>query len=109
MNYEHRKHDGSLTIIVVSTFLPNDHGGEVTRDIELIRASDSENRQQIENVEAFRADRNRLAPGLLGALRDRVRHGKNVFEALLEAVRFYSRGQISHALHAVGGECRRNV
>ncbi len=27
MTYEHKKHDGSLPLIGVNTFLPKDHGG----------------------------------------------------------------------------------
>ena len=34
---------------------------------------------------------------------------KNMFEALMEAVKTHSPGQISHALYDVGGECRRNM
>ncbi len=33
----------------------------------------------------------------------------NVFERLMEAVKYNSLGQISHALYDVGRECRRNV
>jgi hypothetical protein len=28
--YEHKKHDGSLPLIGVNTFLPKDHGGDST-------------------------------------------------------------------------------
>ena len=34
---------------------------------------------------------------------------KNVFEQLMEAVKYNSLGQISHALYDVGGEYRRNM
>ncbi|GAA0708347.1 hypothetical protein [Dokdonella soli] len=33
----------------------------------------------------------------------------NVFEALMEAIKTHSLGQISHALYDVGGEYRRNM
>ena len=38
-----------------------------------------------------------------------VRDGKNLFGALMEAVKTHSLGQISHALCDVGGEYRRNM
>ena len=38
-----------------------------------------------------------------------ARERRNVFEALIEAVKMHSFGQISHALYDVGGEYRRNM
>jgi methylmalonyl-CoA mutase N-terminal domain/subunit len=40
--YEHKKHDGSLPLIGVNTFLPKEHGGEVATEIELIRSTEEE-------------------------------------------------------------------
>ena len=42
-------------------------------------------------------------------LQDTARERRNVFEALMEAVKTHSLGQISHALYDVGGEYRRNM
>jgi len=42
-------------------------------------------------------------------LQDTARERRNVFEALMEAVKTHSLGQISHALYDVGREYRRNV
>ncbi|MBX3693053.1 methylmalonyl-CoA mutase family protein [Dokdonella sp.] len=129
--YEHKKHDGSLPLIGVNTFLPKEHGGEVVTEIELIRSTEEEKGQQIANVDAWQKNRNRLAP--LGEtsrehgtdvdeadtsphdghglryLQDTARDRKNVFAALMEAVKTHSLGQISHALYDVGGEYRRNM
>jgi isobutyryl-CoA mutase len=107
--YEHRKFDGSLPIIGVNTFLAKDHGGEITTSIELIRSTPDEKQQQIGNVEAFRAARNSHGPGSLGVLQSAARARSNVFESLLDAVKYNSLGQISHALYEVGGEYRRNM
>jgi len=38
-----------------------------------------------------------------------ARDRRNVFEQLIEAVKYNSLGQISHALYDVGGEYRRNM
>ena len=107
--YEHKKHDGSLPLIGVNTFLPKEHAGETATTIELIRSTEEEKGQQIANVEAFRANRNALAPESLKVLQQTARDRKNVFAQLMEAVKYNSEGQISHALYDVGGEYRRNM
>ena len=45
----------------------------------------------------------------LGYLQQTARERRNVFGALMEAVKTHSLGQISHALYDVGGEYRRNM
>ena len=45
----------------------------------------------------------------LGYLQQTARDRRNVFAALMEAVKTHSLGQISHALYDVGGEYRRNM
>jgi len=45
----------------------------------------------------------------LAYLQSTARERRNVFEALIEAVKTHSLGQISHALYDVGGEYRRNM
>lgn len=130
--YEHKKHDGSLPLVGVNTFLPREHGGEIATEIELIRSTEEEKAQQIANVRAWQASRNGLAPEGetdhshaaameehaapevhdghgLAYLQRTARERRNVFEALVEAVKTHSLGQISHALYDVGGEYRRNM
>ncbi|HET6397294.1 MAG TPA: methylmalonyl-CoA mutase family protein [Pseudoxanthomonas sp.] len=129
--YEQKKHDGSLPLVGVNTFLPKEHGGEIATEIELIRSTEEEKAQQIANVRRWQASRNRLAPEGetdhghvieddaaatephdghgLAYLQRTARERRNVFEALVEAVKTHSLGQISHALYDVGGEYRRNM
>ncbi|MBW8777241.1 MAG: methylmalonyl-CoA mutase, partial [Stenotrophomonas sp.] len=129
--YEHKKHDGSLPLVGVNTFLPKEHAGEVVTEIELIRSTEEEKGQQIENVRGWQESRNHLAPRGetehghviedatvegeihdghgLGYLQKAARDRRNVFAALVEAVKTHSLGQISHALYDVGGEYRRNM
>ncbi|HEX7816165.1 methylmalonyl-CoA mutase family protein [Dyella sp.] len=109
MYYEQKKHDGSLPLIGVNTFLPKDHGGEIATEIELIRSTEEEKAQQIDNVQAFGRARNALSAHSLNMLQDTARERRNVFEQLVEAVKYNSLGQISHALYDVGGEYRRNM
>ncbi len=130
--YEHKKHDGSLPLVGVNMFLPKQGGGEVATEIELIRSTEEEKGQQIENVRGWQQTRNTLAPEGetehghvveddaaaatephdghgLGYLQRTARERRNVFAALIEAVKTHSLGQISHALYDVGGEYRRNM
>jgi methylmalonyl-CoA mutase len=130
--YEHKKHDGSLPLVGVNTFLPKEHGGEIATEIELIRSTEEEKAQQIANVRGWQNSRNALAPEGetehghvvedddaaatephdghgLAYLQRTARERRNVFAALMEAVKTHSLGQISHALYDVGGEYRRNM
>ncbi|MCI2245427.1 methylmalonyl-CoA mutase family protein [Xanthomonas sp. PPL568] len=111
--YEHKKHDGSLPLVGVNTFLPKEHAGETATEIELIRSTEQEKDQQIGNVQDWQRRRNALALAAdgagLGALQRTARERRNVFAALMEAVKTHSLGQISHALYEVGGEYRRNM
>lgn len=107
--YEHKKHDGSLPLIGVNTFLPKDHGGDIVTEIELIRSTEGEKGQQIENVAGYQRNRNGYAGEGLKGLQATARERRNVFASLMEAVKTHSLGQISHALYDVGGEYRRNM
>jgi methylmalonyl-CoA mutase len=107
--YEHKKHDGSLPLVGVNTFLGKDHGGEITTTIELIRSTEDEKGQQITNVRAYQGARNGGAADGLKPLQQTARKRENLFAALVEAVKTHSLGQISHALYEVGGEYRRNM
>jgi methylmalonyl-CoA mutase len=98
-----------LPLIGVNTFLPKDHGGEIATEIELIRSTEEEKGAQIANVKMYGEARNALVPGSLRALQDTARERGNVFERLMEAVKYNSLGQVSHALYEVGGEYRRNM
>jgi methylmalonyl-CoA mutase len=104
-----KKHDSSLPLIGVNTLLPKEHAGESATTIELIRSTEEEKSQQITNLEAFRANRNSFAPESSKNLQQAARERRNVFAQLMEAVKFNSEGQISHALYDVGGEYRRNM
>ena len=106
--YESKKHDGSLPLIGVNTFLPPDGHGEVGA-IELMRSSEAERDQQVLNVEAFRDTHAQEAKPRLVKLQQVARERKNTFEALMDAAKVCSLGSISHALYEVGGEYRRNM
>jgi methylmalonyl-CoA mutase len=108
MLYEQRKHDGSLPIIGVNTFTaPGD--AEPAAAPALIRASEAEKRSQLTRLRAFEHDHAETAAPALDQLKRAAAEGGNVFEALMEAVRHLSLGQITEAFFEVGGQYRRNV
>ena len=109
MYYESKKHDGSLPIIGVNTYKPNKGEEADLPEIELIRSSEAEKNDQIKHLRRFQTARNSRRPEALEQLKSRARERANTFEALIEAVKYYSLGQISHALYEVGGEYRRNM
>jgi methylmalonyl-CoA mutase len=109
MLYEHRKHDGSLPIVGVNTFLDPHAAEEAPQTVELARATEDEKQSQLRRLADFHARHAAEAPAALSALQDAAMHGGNVFAALMDAVRVCSLGQISDAFFEVGGQYRRNV
>ncbi|MFN2538925.1 MAG: methylmalonyl-CoA mutase family protein, partial [Mycobacteriales bacterium] len=101
------KHDGSLPLIGVNTFLPPHKEEPLT--VELARATEAEKQSQLDRLHDFQARHRTEAPAALAALQKAATEGGNVFEALMDAVRCCSLGQISDAFFEVGGQYRRNV
>jgi methylmalonyl-CoA mutase len=108
MEYEHRKHDGSLPIVGVNTFL-NPDAEPTARVLDLARGTEQEKQSQLTRLADFHERHREEAPAALAALREAATSGGNVFEALMSAVRVCSLGQISQAFFEVGGQYRRNV
>jgi methylmalonyl-CoA mutase len=107
--YETRKHDGSLPIIGVNTFL-SEHGAEEEhKSATLFRSTEEEKQAQVAAVRAFQARNADRSPGALESLQKVAATGGNVFAELMETVKCCSLGQISNALYAVGGQYRRNM
>ncbi|MCW2713727.1 MAG: Methylmalonyl-CoA mutase, large subunit, partial [Frankiales bacterium] len=108
MLYEHKKHDGSLPLIGVNTFLPPESDSPPAT-VELARATEGEKQSQLDRLAAFHDAHRDEAPAALALLQDAAMQGGNVFDALMTAVRSCSLGQISEAFFEVGGQYRRNV
>ena len=107
--YEHMKHDGSLPLIGVNTFLPKAGQEDQITTIQLMRSTETEKLDQIAAVRAYQQVRAEERPAQLARLQDIARQRGNVFAQLMEAVKVASLGQISAALYDVGGEYRRNM
>jgi isobutyryl-CoA mutase len=109
MLYEHRKHDGSLPIVGVNTFLAPDRGDAPPAPVELARATEAEKQSQLDRLADFHARNADEAPAALARLQRAAMSDGNVFAELMSAVRSCSLGQISEAFFEVGGQYRRNV
>ena len=106
--YESKKHSGELPIIGVNTFFGSG-GEEEKKPVELIRSTEEEKKQQIDNLEAFWKHNEKESEAAIERLKSVARNNGNIFEELIETVKVASLGQISHALYEVGGQYRRNM
>ena len=106
--YESLKHNGELPIIGVNTFL-NKKGSPTVLPGEVIRSTTEEKEQQIQNLHAFWKRNEDRSAGMLNRLKKVAINNGNLFEELMETVKYCSLGQITHALFEVGGQYRRNM
>ena len=109
LHYETRKHDGSLPIVGVNTFLDVRDAGHEHASAPLFRAPEEEQRAQVEAVHEFQARHGTESARALRRLQEVAAGNGNVFEELLETVQVCSLGQITHALYDVGGQYRRHM
>ena len=108
MQYETLKHKGEVPIIGVNTFIGKSGSPTILPD-QVIRSTAEEKDQQILNLQAFH-ERNKHETLLqLTKLKQVAIDNGNLFEALMEAVKYCSLGQITDALYEVGGQYRRNM
>jgi len=108
LHYEHLKHTGELPLVGVNTFL-NKKGSPTIIPGEVIRSTTEEKEQQIHNLEAFRKRNQNKSEEMLRRLKLVAVNNGNLFEELMETVKYCSLGQITHALYEVGGQYRRNM
>jgi methylmalonyl-CoA mutase len=106
--YETLKHNGEYPIVGVNTFL-NKKGSPTITPSEVIRATEEEKQYQINALQAFQERNADKTAVLLKNLQKTAIAGENIFESLMEACKYCSLGQISHALYEVGGQYRRNM
>ncbi|MGI8662864.1 MAG: fused isobutyryl-CoA mutase/GTPase IcmF [Acidimicrobiales bacterium] len=108
MLYEQRKHDGTLPIVGVNTFVAPPEDGEA-RVVELRRSDDAEKQDQLARLRDFQSRHASDRAGALEELRRAALDGGNTFAALMHAVRHCTLGELTDTLFEVGGKYRRNV
>jgi methylmalonyl-CoA mutase len=106
--YEHQKHTGELPLIGVNTFL-NKKGSPTTIPNEVIRSTPEEKELQVEHLKAFWKRNEAKSEKELQQLKEVAINNGNLFEQLMETVKYCSLGQVTHTLYEVGGQYRRNM
>ena len=106
MLYESRKHDGSLPIIGVNTFVGE---SEPATAPVLARGTVDEKESQLARLADFHARHADEAPAALDRLKAVALAGGNVFDELMRTVRVASLGQITETFFEVGGRYRRTM
>ena len=106
--YETLKHTGEYPIIGVNTFLSS-KGSPTVIPSEVIRATKEEKELQITNLNELHQLYPSQTKQALADLQLAVIENQNVFEHLMEAVKYCTLGQITDALFDVGGQYRRSM
>jgi methylmalonyl-CoA mutase len=108
MHYEWLKHTGEYPIIGVNTFLGKD-GSPTVRPGEVIRSTEEEKQVQIETLHNFQQSNEDRSEAALKTLQYAAINQQNLFNVMMNAVKYCSLGQITNALFEVGGKYRRNM
>lgn len=108
MYYEMLKHTGEFPIIGVNTFLSS-KGSPTVLPKEVIRSTTEEKEYQITMLDQLKTSNEEKGKEMLHKLQQVAIHNGNIFEALMETVKYCSLGQITNALFEVGGQYRRNM
>ena len=108
MYYEMQKHTGELPLIGVNTFLSS-NGSPTILPQEIIRSTTAEKDVQIENLKQVESRNKSEIEKQLSQLKQAALENNNLFDVLMEAAKYCSLGQITHALFEVGGQYRRNM
>ena len=106
--YETLKHTGEYPLVGVNTFLSK-QGSPTILPQEVIRSTTEEKEFQIKTLEAFHERHKNKSAEMLARLQQTAVNNGNLFEELMETVKFCSLGQITNALYQVGGQYRRNM
>src|SRR5687767_1081949 len=106
--YETLKHTGEFPIIGVNTFLSS-KGSPTILPREVIRATTEEKEYQITMLRNLHKCQEQHAATQLKQVQRAAVENKNIFDALMEATKVCSLGQITRTLFEVGGQYRRNM
>jgi methylmalonyl-CoA mutase len=109
LNYEMLKSSGQYPIIGVNTFINPEADYSEQCAVELARATEDEKLSQLQRLKEFHERNKKEAPDALDRLRRVALGNGNIFEELMETVKYCSLGQITDTLFKVGGQYRRNM
>ena len=106
--YETLKHTGEFPIIGVNTFLSS-KGSPTVLPQEVIRSTTEEKEAQIKTVQNLWERSGAKGEAQIKNLQHLAIKNENIFEGLMEAVKYCSLGQITNGLFEVGGQYRRSM
>lgn len=106
--YETKKHDGEIPIIGVNTFVSEKVNQAVDQQ-PIIRSTKKERSRQVACLQAFKKRNQLKKDAYLSQLKTASLRHENLFEILMEAVKYCSLGEITDALYLVGGKYSRNL
>jgi methylmalonyl-CoA mutase len=106
--YETKKHDGEIPIIGVNTFV-NEKATLAVDQQPIIRSTKKERTRQVACLQLFKKRNQAKRDAYLAQLKEASHQGENLFEILMEAVKYCSLGEITDALYLVGGKYSRNL
>jgi methylmalonyl-CoA mutase len=107
--YEKLKHSGELPIVGVNTFFDPAPEPSSHKRVPVVRSTEEEKVEQIKNLRAFKECNREASGGALSTLRDVALNGGNLFDELMDTVRYASLGEITQTLFEVGGQYRRSL
>jgi isobutyryl-CoA mutase len=106
--YETLKHTGEYPIIGVNTFLSST-GSPTVLPTEVIRATEDEKQYQISMLQLLQERNADKSDEMLKRIQQVAINNGNIFEEMMETVKYCSLGQITNSLFEVGGQYRRNM
>ena len=108
LQYETKKHTGEIPIIGVNSFVQPSQKNNADQQA-IFRSSSTEQNLQIKNLAGFQKRNESLSVPYLEKLQKAALQNDNIFNVLMEAVKYCSLGQISNTLYQVGGKYSRNL
>jgi methylmalonyl-CoA mutase len=108
MKYEIQKSTGQLPLIGINTFT-NENTQIDYENLEVVRATEEEKQEQIQSTHTFVKNAGIKNQEALNRLKRVVLDGQNIFQELMETVKYASLGQITSLLYTCGGKYRRSM
>jgi len=106
--YETLKHTGEFPIMGVNTFLSSEGSPTIVPE-QIIRAMETEKEDQILSLNTLHKAMSEINNQKITDLQESAIHDQNLFESLMEVVKYCSLGEITNALFDIGGQYRRNM
>jgi len=106
--YETKKHDGEIPIVGVNTFV-SDKVKSAFNQQPISRSTKKERSRQVACLQMFKKRNLGKKDYYLTKLKVASLTNDNLFEILMEAVKYCSLGEITDALYLVGGKYSRNL